>query len=172
MRTPVSIILAVILAACSNLDSNDAGTATDEIAQPQVAASSVIEAGRYLVYVGGCNDCHTEGFLATEGDVPEEEWLRGSAVGWRGPWGTSYAKNLRLTASTLTEEEFVALLHSGGGLPPMPWMNTVHISDADAGAIYHYIRSLGDVGEAAPAPVPPDQEPATPFILLVPVEPQ
>jgi len=27
------------------------------------------------------------------------EWLLGSAIGWRGPWGTTYPPNLRLTES-------------------------------------------------------------------------
>jgi hypothetical protein len=32
-----------------------------------------------------------------EGNVPEKEWLMGSgAQGWRGPWGTTYASNLRI----------------------------------------------------------------------------
>ena len=172
MRTPVSILLAVILTACSNLDSTDSGATSAEAGPPHVAAASDIEAGRYLVIIGGCNDCHTDGFLATGGDVPEEAWLLGSPIGWRGPWGTSYAKNLRLTAGNLTEDAFVGLLHSGGGLPPMPWMNLAQVSDADARAIYRYVRFLGSAGEMMPAPVPPDQEPATPYILLVPVEPR
>lgn len=40
-----------------------------------MVASSQIEAGRYLAIVGGCNDYHTEGFLMSEGKVPEENWL-------------------------------------------------------------------------------------------------
>jgi hypothetical protein len=138
---------------------------------PHVMASSPIETGRYLVRVGGCNDCHTDGWMETNGDVPEESRLTGSAVGFRGPWGTTYPANLRLTVQNLTEDEFVDMLQTRKALPPMPWMNINGISDPDARAIYQYIRSLGSAGELANMPVPPEEEPTTPYILLVPVPP-
>jgi mono/diheme cytochrome c family protein len=56
----------------------------------------LIERGRYLVRITGCNDCHTEGYAEAGGEVPEEQWLKGSALGWRGPWGTTYGTNLRI----------------------------------------------------------------------------
>lgn len=138
---------------------------------PRLTAASDIEAGRYLSIVGGCNDCHTDGYLQSEGNVPEQQWLAGSPVGWRGPWGTTYPKNLRLTVQDLTEDQWVATLRERKALPPMPWMNVNQISESDARVLYRYIRSLGPVGERMPAPVPPDQEPTTPFISLVPVTP-
>ncbi|MGM0744616.1 MAG: hypothetical protein ACQETF_04880 [Bacteroidota bacterium] len=46
--------------------------------------------------VAGCNDCHTDGYLMMDGNIPEEEWLAGSPMGWQGPWRTTYASNLRL----------------------------------------------------------------------------
>lgn len=39
--------------------------------------------------------------------VHESEWLVGMPVGFRGPWGTSYPKNLRLTAQQLSEDVWV-----------------------------------------------------------------
>jgi len=45
-----------------------------------------IERGRYLVRIGGCNDCHTAGYLEAAGHSPEADWLTGSAVGFQGPW--------------------------------------------------------------------------------------
>jgi len=165
------ILVAVALTACTAADSGGPSTAASDAA-PHLVASSDIDAGRYLVTVGGCNDCHTNGYLATGGDVPEEDWLTGSPVGWRGPWGTSYAKNLRLAVAGMTEDDFVALVHSGGGLPPMPWVNVAALSDTDARNIYRYIRSLGGKGEAMPLPVGPDEEPVTPYISLAPIEPE
>ena len=44
----------------------------------------------------GCNDCHTAGYMQKDGQVPETEWLTGDSMGWQGPWGTTYAANLRL----------------------------------------------------------------------------
>ena len=58
---------------------------------PQVAR------GRYLITIAGCNDCHTPNYPQSGGKTPEKEWLTGDALGWRGPWGTTYAPNLRLS---------------------------------------------------------------------------
>jgi mono/diheme cytochrome c family protein len=49
-----------------------------------------IARGRYLLKVAGCNDCHTAGFAMTGGK------LLGDKLGWRGPWGTTYAVNLAI----------------------------------------------------------------------------
>ena len=45
--------------------------------------------GKYVVTIGGCNDCHTPGYAEKEGKVPEKDWLTGDILGWRGPWGTT-----------------------------------------------------------------------------------
>ena len=61
-------------------------------AAPSLAAESPqsqIERGRYLAIVGGCNDCHTRDYTDAEGEIPERWWLRGSALGFRGIWGTT-----------------------------------------------------------------------------------
>ena len=39
--------------------------------------------------IGGCNDCHTGGYLEKTGAVPERERLTGDTLGWQGPWGTT-----------------------------------------------------------------------------------
>ncbi len=136
--------------------------------KPFVNASSPIEAGRYIAIVGGCNDCHTNGYLQSDGNVPEEDWLTGSPMGWRGPWGTTYASNLRITVDMFSEDDFVELIHGRTDSPPMPWMNVNKMSDADARALYKYIKSLGLKGEAMPTMVPPGVEPETPYLLLEP----
>ena len=63
--------------------------------------------GRYLVQIAGCNDCHTAGFMALDGKVPEKDWLTGDSMGWQGPWGTTYAPNLRNYFQTLDEASWV-----------------------------------------------------------------
>src|SRR3954463_759712 len=80
-----------------------------------------IERGRYLVTVGNCNDCHTARFPERDGKVPESEWLSGGgALGLRGPGGTTYASNLRLTASKLSEADWVKMTKTLKSRPPMP----------------------------------------------------
>ena len=129
----------------------------------ETADSVQIERGKYLVRITGCNDCHTGNYLRSEGDVPEEEWLTGNPVGWRGPWGTTYGANLRTLVDTLTAEQWVALTRSLKARPPMPWFNINEMSEEDSLAMYEYIRYLGPAGEPAPAYVPPDQSPKTPY---------
>jgi len=142
--------------------------AEHQIEAPNVVAANQIEAGRYIAIIGGCNDCHTEGYLQTEGDVPEKDWLAGSKLGWQGPWGTTYPSNLRLIVQELTEEEFVMVIHERTDLPPMPWMNVNQMSEKDAKALYHYLRSLGPKGEHSPDALDPGVEPETPYLSLVP----
>lgn len=160
------MMVTLAMAAASGAEGREAGASA-----PHVAAATPEEAGRYLVIVGGCNDCHTPGWGETNGTIPEDEWLTGSPVGFLGPWGTSYPPNLRLTAQATTEEAFVARMQAGMGMPPMPWMNTMLMSEADLRALYRYIRSLGPAGERAPAPLPPGVEPSTPYIPFIPVAP-
>lgn len=31
--------------------------------------------GKYLIVIGGCNDCHTAGFAPSGGVTPEAQWL-------------------------------------------------------------------------------------------------
>lgn len=39
---------------------------------PQTGESTFLDRGRYLVKIGGCNDCHTSGYAQTAGKVPEK----------------------------------------------------------------------------------------------------
>ena len=142
--------------------------AEPQIDSPYVVAANQIEAGRYIAIIGGCNDCHTEGYLQTEGKVPEEDWFAGSKLGWQGPWGTTYPPNLRLRVQEMTEEEWVLVVHERTDLPPMPWMNVNQMNEKDAKALYHYLKSLGPKGEHVSDALDPGVEPKTPYLSLVP----
>ena len=139
---------------------------------PQDAKSKSIERGRYLIATAGCNDCHTAGFIPTAGKVPEKEWLKGDAVGFRGPWGTTYPSNLRIYFAGVSEKAFIADARSGRMRPPMPWFNLAAMTDADLRAIHRYVRSLGEPGAPAPAYVAPGEEPRTPYFVFVPQAPK
>ncbi len=121
--------------------------------------------GKYLVQIAGCNDCHTAGYAQSGGKVEESQWLLGDSLGWRGPWGTTYASNLRLAVKDMTAEQFVARARSPLR-PPMPWFNLAAMRDSDVKAIYAYLKHLGPAGEPAPAFLPPDQAPAGPYIAF------
>lgn len=124
------------------------------------------ERGRYLIKIAGCNDCHTTGYAEAAGKIPEQDWLKGDSIGWRGPWGTTYASNLRLYMQNLSEEQWIQVSRAVEFRPPMPWFVLREMTDEDLRAIYRFIRHLGQAGEPAATYLPPDQEPPKPYILF------
>lgn len=128
------------------------------------AESQLIERGRYIVKIGGCNDCHTPGYPESGGKVPEKEWLVGHQVGWQGPWGTTYPSNLRLSMQNRTEEEWIKMARTVELRPPMPWFALRDMSTQDLRALYRFVRHLGSAGEPAPAYVPPGLDAKGPVV--------
>ena len=122
--------------------------------------------GRYLIRIMGCNDCHTKGFAPSGGEVPESQWLAGDSLGYRGPWGTTYPSNLRLTFAKLTEDQWVEKGRSLYTRPPMPWFSVRALTDSDLRALYRYVRTLQPLGTPAPAFLPPGEEPSGPSVLF------
>jgi mono/diheme cytochrome c family protein len=123
-----------------------------------------VNRGRYLIKIGGCNDCHTAGYAPTGGKVPEAQWLTGDILGFNGPWGTTYPTNLRLYFQDMTEAEWLKKGRSLNTRPPMPWFNVRAMSASDLRAMYRYVRSLGPAGKPAPAYLPPDKTPPEPVV--------
>ncbi len=109
-----------------------------------------VEKGRLLVKQLGCNDCHTAGYLQLKGNVPENKWLMGDTIGWRGPLGTSYGSNLRLFVDTFKEEEWIKMAKTLKTRPPMPHPILNAMNNEDLQAIYWFIRYLGPSGEPVP----------------------
>jgi len=138
----------------------------------QQKADPQIQRGRYVVQIGGCNDCHTAGYALRGGQVAEAQWLMGDALGWNGAWGTTYPTNLRLYMQDLTEDQWVKKAKTLSARPPMPWFNVRAMSDSDLRAMYRYIRSLRPLGDAAPASLPPGQEPKGPAVRFPAPPPQ
>ncbi|MDX1585466.1 MAG: cytochrome c [Balneolaceae bacterium] len=154
-------IALLLTVGCEKKQSSEQSTTK------QLAVSDQIDRGRYLIITSGCNDCHTDGFMQNP-DIPESEWLTGSALGWQGPWGTTYPPNLRLTVQNLTEQQWVDMLKIRKGMPPMPWPSVNGLKEEDAKALYAYIRSMGPKGERAPLAVAPGVEPQTPYLSMMP----
>lgn len=127
-----------------------------------------VEQGRRLIRIAGCNDCHTPMYSQLEGKVPEKDWLIGSEVGYSGPWGISYAGNLRVTAAAYQEKAFVAHLRQKKYLPPMPGFMFKFLTDEELGSVYAFIKQLGSVGKRGPVNIPPSQKPKGAFINFVP----
>lgn len=166
LATGLVVAMAASLTGC---DQEPQAAATTPVTA-HVVAGSQIDAGRYLIEIGGCNDCHTDGVMAGQ-QVPEEKWLTGMGVGFQGPWGTTYATNLRLWLQPFTADQFIQMMRSRNSRPPMPWISLHAMSDDDLRAMYAYIKHLGPAGEPAPKFLPPGEQPATPFIVMVPQMP-
>lgn len=129
--------------------------------------AELIARGKYLVTFGACNDCHTPGWRESFGNVPVSNWMVGTTTGFRGPWGTVYAANVRLRFFEITEDQWLSMVNTREGHPPMTWHDIRELSTQDRRAIYRFIRSLGKAGSPSLASLPPQQEPKTPYFTLV-----
>ena len=133
------------------------------------AAEVSVERGAQVAITGGCHDCHTGGYLESGGKLDPALALKGTPLGWQGPWGTSYAANLRLIAKDKgSEDGFVQYAKTFQARPPMPFFNVHAMDESDLRSLYQYIVSLGEPGEAVPEFLPPGQEPKTPYIVIAP----
>jgi mono/diheme cytochrome c family protein len=136
-----------------------------------------IERGKYLVQLGGCNDCHTPGYLLGKPDL--SSYLGGSDVGLEVQGaGTFVGRNLTPDKETglgnWTKKQIVIAIQTGvrpdGRLlaPVMPWRAYSRLTKSDAGAIADYLRSLPPVRHEVPGPFGPSQKPTVVRMTLVP----
>jgi mono/diheme cytochrome c family protein len=129
----------------------------------EMTAAEKIARGRQISFSSGCNDCHTPGSFYGAPDTTR--MLSGSELGWEGPWGVTYARNLTPDMETgigsWSEEDLVTAIRQGHRpdgspiLPPMPWPAYSHMSDADIRALAAFIKSLPPVSHKVPDRVPP-----------------
>ncbi len=149
------IVTAVAIVSCSNPSPKPAAT-------PAASAEDKIARGRRLAWQSGCNDCHTPGSLYGTPDTTR--LLSGSELGWQGPWGVSFPRNLTPDSTGLaawSEDDIVKAIRTGTRpdgsvlLPPMPWPMFSNFTDEDAYAIAAYLKSLPPVHHVNPKQVPP-----------------
>ena len=164
------------LAACqpegaqpASLDAamGDADTTAAATAAAQPSNDELLAQGEYLVKIAGCNDCHTPGYMQAAGEVPKEQWLLGNPLGFHGPWGTTFAVNLRMKAAEMDEAGWIKYTGELHTRPMMPDFAVRAMRESDRVAIYRFIRSLGPVGEPAPAYLPPGEAPTAPYFQMV-----
>jgi mono/diheme cytochrome c family protein len=156
-------VLVALAAPGGSLFAGEPGPAAAP--KPAAASAKDVGRGRYIAIIGGCNDCHTAGYAPADGKVPESQWLKGDpGLGFRGPWGTTYASNLRIVAASMTENDWVKFARELKTRPPMPWFTLNQMTSSDLRALYRFIRQLGPPGEKVTAFVPPDKEPEGPVL--------
>ncbi|MEO8365546.1 MAG: c-type cytochrome [Pseudoxanthomonas sp.] len=140
-------------------------------ATPQTVVTAptmdLVARGEYLVKTSGCNDCHTAGYAEQQGNVDKAQWLTGSPLGYTGPWGTTYAVNLRLRLEDMSEAQWLDFSAKLRTRPIMPDYNIRAMSEEDRRALYRFVKSLGPGGQPAPAYLPPGQMPPLPYFSLV-----
>ena len=163
MQFRVVVVLglaALCSVSCSN--SKTGSQATTETAD-STAAMTPVQRGAYLTTVVGCHDCHTPGAFYGAPDMNRQ--LSGSELGWQGPWGVSYARNLTPDKTTgigdWTDDEILNAMQKGvkkdGSpiAPPMPWPDFARLTHADAMAIVAYLRSIPPITHQMPPRVAP-----------------
>jgi mono/diheme cytochrome c family protein len=163
------------VALVSLLASLSPATQTSSAA-PAAGKPDPVERGRYLVTIGGCNDCHTPGYMYGQPDM--NRMLSGSELGWPGPWGLAFAANLTPDKETglgaWTDEQILTALRTGqrpdGRMlaPIMPYMSFSDLTDDDAKAIVAYLRSIPAVKHSEPVPVAPGEPFAGSAITIPP----
>ena len=162
----LSVALLGVAACTAPAAPEPAATA----AVPTAATPSdadLLARGEYLVRIAGCNDCHTPAYAERGGEVPKEEWLIGSPLGFNGPWGTTYAANLRMKAAEMDEAGWMKYTAELRTRPIMPDFAVRAMHEDDRRAIYRFIRSLGPGGNKAPDYLPPGKTPPLPYMQLV-----
>jgi mono/diheme cytochrome c family protein len=109
----------------------------------------IVEQGRYLATAGNCVSCHTH---------PGGQLFAGG-LEFVTPFGTLYSTNITPDPETgigkWTEQEFVTALRSGVRpdgehlYPAFPYTAFTKLSDADARALFVYLKTLSPVRAAA-----------------------
>jgi mono/diheme cytochrome c family protein len=144
-----------------------------------LADDAEIARGKYLVTVGGCNDCHTPGALLGKPDFSRA--LGGSEVGFAIPGlGVFAGPNLTPDKDTglgnWTDDQIVTAITAGTTpegrrlAPIMPYAALSHLTSDDSRAIVAYLRSLPPVKNKVPGPFGPKDTPTTLVFVIVPGE--
>lgn len=145
-----------------------------------IADDAQLARGEYLVTMGGCTDCHTQGYLLGKPD--ETKYLGGSDVGFEIPGlGVFVGRNITPDKETgignWTAEQIVTAIQTGQRpdgrelAPIMPWQALAKLTPEDAAAIAAFLKSVKPVSNAVPGPFKPGEKVSTfTFRILPPGE--
>jgi mono/diheme cytochrome c family protein len=133
--------------------------------------------GKYLVTLGGCNDCHTPGYFLGKPDM--SRFLGGSDVGFEVPGegvfvGPNITPDKETGIGSWTREQIVTALQGGerpdGRIlsPVMPWHAFSQLAADDAMAIAAFLQNLDPVDNKVPGPFKPGEKVSTFMFRIVP----
>ncbi|HVR82218.1 MAG TPA: cytochrome C [Luteimonas sp.] len=170
IRSALPVLVLLALAGCNRMPASaetEAATPAPAPAAAMPTDADLLARGEYLVRIGTCNDCHTPGYNEAAGELPTAQWLVGSPIGFHGPWGTTYAANLRLKTADMDEAAWLKYTGELHTRPIMPDFMVRAMKEEDRLAIFRFIKSLGPDGQPAPDYLPPGQKPQPPYWELV-----
>jgi mono/diheme cytochrome c family protein len=144
-----------------------------------VAQQAQIDRGKYLVTIGGCNDCHTPGYFFGKPDMTR--FLGGSEVGFEIPGlGVFHGPNLTPDPENglgnWSVAQIITALQTGKRpdgrelAPIMPWRAFANLTKDDATAIAVFLKSLPPVKNKVPGPFGPNEKPTAFVMKVVPGE--
>lgn len=142
-----------------------------------LAQGAQVERGKYLVALGGCNDCHTPGYFFGKPDMAR--FLGGSEVGFEIPGlGVFHGPNLTPDPDTglgkWSAEQILAAITKGqrpdGRIlaPIMPWHAFAKLTPQDALAVVAYLKTLPPVKNKVPGPFGASENPTSFVMKIVP----
>ena len=145
-----------------------------------VPETAEIKRGKYLVGLGGCNDCHTPGYFFGKPDMGR--FLGGSEVGFEIPGlGVFHGPNLTPDKETglggWSADQIAKAITKGerpdGRMlaPIMPWHAFASLTRQDVHAIVAFLKSLPAVSNKVPGPFGPNEKPSSFVMKIVAPEP-
>lgn len=137
------------------------------VAGGQAHADAQLDRGKYLVSIGGCNDCHTPG--SQFGKPEMSRYLAGSNIGFEIPGlGVFVPRNLTPDKETglgnWTAEEIITALTTGKRpdgrvlAPVMPWQGYSVMTKEDSMAVAMFLKSIPPVKNVIPGPFGPNEK--------------
>jgi hypothetical protein len=136
----------------------------------------MVEKGKYLVNAAGVLWYHTP--IGKDGKQDFSKLMAGSSVGYQGPWGVAYPKNLTSDIDTgigaLTDEEVANLIKEESSSEKLSIFNYYYknLTDEDLKCIVVYLRTLTPIPNKIPSDLKPGETPKTSIINLNIVEPK
>ena len=156
-RAAVALLIGGVTVGVSAMVSSGCTQANAKSAADKIAL------GKRISLIAACNDCHTPGTFY--GNPDQGRLLSGSELGWEGPWGVTYPRNITPDVETgigsWSEDDIVRAIRTGQRpdksplLPPMPWPMYAHMTDEEAYALAAYLKSIPPIRHRAPDRVNP-----------------
>jgi mono/diheme cytochrome c family protein len=131
------------------------------------ADDAEVARGKYLVTIGGCNDCHTPGYFFGQPDM--NRYLGGSDVAFEIPGlGAFVGRNITPDKETgigdWTTEQIVTALQTGVRpdgrelAPIMPWHAFANLTAEDVNSIAAFLKTIPPVSHEVPGPFGPGEK--------------